>query len=180
MLHSHLLLIMRREKTVEGVRNVESGLGAATGVWRSDLENQDPQNLAACTRVCGFMMLRALISLQSPGPRCMKGPDPRTINTNCLPNVNTDVATMPVMNAVLQGTHNMNWVGTTLPNLPELLTQGTVAYFSVLAANTLIHNSRSWSILQRVRFTSFVNTFTAIWRQWVIHTAGHHTHHAQT
>ena len=32
-----------------------------TGVFRTDLENQDPQNLAACTRLCGFMMLRALI-----------------------------------------------------------------------------------------------------------------------
>ena len=178
VLHSHLLLLMRREKTVEAICNATSGLGAATGVWRSDLEDQDPQNLAACTRVCGFMMLRALISIQPAGPQCMKGADPRTINPACLPNINSDAMTVPVMTAVLKGTHNMNWVGTTLQNLPELLTQGSVAYFALLSANTLIHNSRSWSILQRVRFASFVNTFSAAWRQWVLHTRGRPIKHA--
>ena len=172
VLHSHLLLIMRMEKTSTAMRNAMAGLGASTGVYRSDLEEQDPQNLAACTRRCGFMMLRALIALQPAGARCMRGVNPKTINPECLPDANTDPATIPVMEAVLKGTHDMQWVGTTLPNLPELQTQGTVAFYAVAAASTLMHNSKSWGILQRVRFASFVNTFLAVWRQRVIHTAG--------
>ena len=57
----------------------------------------------------------------------MKGANPKTVNRVCLTNNNSDSATVPVIDAVVKGTHDMPWVGTTFTNLPELNTQGPVA-----------------------------------------------------
>ena len=163
---------MNLEKTRDAVQAEATGNCATSGVYRCDLENQDPQNLAACTRRCGFMMIRALIALQPPGPKCMRGPNPTQMNRACLPAVNGDPTTVPVLDAVLKGTHNDPWVGDAMANIPQLQTQGTVAYYCLAAAHTLIHNSKFWGIGQRIRFAGFTNRFLAGWRQWVLHTPG--------
>ena len=162
VLHAHLLTVMNLERSVESIRKAAAGNCARSGVQRSDLVGQDPQNLAACTRRCGFMMLRALIAMQPVGPACMRGPDPAKMNRRCLPNVNTDPTTIPVLDAVLRGSHDLPWVCDGDDNLPELQTQGTVAYYSMAAAHTLIHNSRSWGLAQRVRFAGFVTCFLRV------------------
>ena len=136
ILHSHLLTVMNLEKTVQAIGRVATGNCESIGVYRSDLIGQDPQNWVACVRRCGFMMLRALIMLQPNGPSCMRGAHPSKMNRACLPNHNMDPTTMPVLDAVLKGRHDKPWVCST-DDLPELQTQGTVAFYA-MAATLLI------------------------------------------
>ena len=147
----------------------------SSGLWRTDVYKQDRQNFMACVRRAGYKVRRALIDLQPPGALNMQGPSVRQINRIFLPASNaagSDPLTTPVLDAVFHGADDLPWGSRDTEKPQDIKTQGTVAFYVLCAAYMLIHHSRHFGILQRIRFCGYVNMFAAHWRCWVIRTPG--------
>jgi hypothetical protein len=99
----------------------------------------------------------------------MTGASPQLINRAYVAN-NSDPLTLPVLDAVFLGRDNRHWGSKDPRGTYDIRTQGTVAFYVLNAAYMLIHHSRYFNDLQRVRFAGFANMFAAHWRCWVLKT----------
>lgn len=170
--HGHLQYVYDIDCTREAlIRRGRNG-GNSSGLWRTDVYQQDRQNFMACVRRASYKVRRALIRLQPKGPLNMEGTSPSLINRSFLPTTNDDPDTLPVVDAVFMGADDRSW-GSAEPGVAyDIKTQGTVVYEIVNAAYMLIHHSQYFGELQRVRFAGFVNMFLGHWRCWIMKTPG--------
>ena len=167
--HSHLQHIYDVDSTPEGITRCGQQGGQSAGLWRTDVRRQDRQNFMACVRRAGYRTRRALVALQPAGPLNMSGASPQLIARAYVAN-NSDPLSLSVLDAVFLGRDNRPWGSKDLTKPGDIRTHGTVAFYVLNAAYMLIHHSRYFGDLQRVRFAGFTNMFVAHWRCWVMKT----------